>query len=286
MPVMRDTLVIILFVAAMVLFIGLVAYLFFQVGRFLWRLPGELKATRERAAKLTSRQAAMRILPVAEAERMARELLDKVAQRAPWAAPLGANLAENIDQLEPALAALLRQYRRIHFGTSDTGISAELMSDKGPPERMWVIGRTGDMGGEFGRRLLCAQATLPLIHEVLTEDTYGNGQRIIETYPSLFHYLLFVEAPNQLVAAAESVAEGLAANLIKSVLDGNILPEDALQRWPSTFNRHSTKLADAWTQLRHFADDSDLHAAEPGYLTAEKSKLRESLHRLSPGKPD
>ena len=286
---MKEILFVIFFLAATVLFLGLVAYLFFQVGRFLWflwRQPGEIKARRERAAKLAGAQAAMRILPVAEAEKMAKELLAEVAQRAPWAAPLGANLAEDIDQLEPALAALLRQHRRIHFAISDTEISAELMSEKGAPERMWVIGRTGDMGGEFGRRLLCAQATLPLIHEVLIEDIYGNGQRVIETYPSVFHYLMFVEAPDQLVAAAESVAEGLAANLMKSVLDGNILPKDALQRWPTTFNRHSTKLADAWTQLRHFADDSDLHAAEPGYLLAEKSKLRESLHRLSPGKPD
>lgn len=283
---MKEILFIILFLAATVLFLGLVAYLFFQVGRFLWRQPGELKARRERAAKLASQQAAMRILTIAEAERMARELLDKVAERVHWASSPGAELTKVIDQLEPALAALLRQYRHISFAASGTVISAELMSEGGAPERMWVIGRTGDMGGEFGRRLLCAQATLPLIHEVLTEDIYGNGQRIIETCPSVFHYLLLVESPDQLIAAAESVAEGLAANLIKSVLDGNILPKDALQRWPSTFNRHSNKLADAWTQLRHFADDSDLHAAEPDYLSAEKSKLRESLHRLSPGKLD
>lgn len=200
---MRDILIIALLLVALLLFIGLVAYLFFQVGRFLWRLPGELKAGRERAAKLASQKAAIRLLPIPEAERMARELLGKVAQTTPWESQPAAVLAEG---LEPSLAALLRQHRRIHFASSDTEISAELMSEKGAPERMWVIGRTGDMGGEFGRRLLCAQASLLLIHEVLTEDIYGNGQRIIEAYPSLFHYLLLVEAPDQLVAAAESIA--------------------------------------------------------------------------------
>lgn len=206
---MKEILFIIFFLAATVLFLGLVAYLFFQVGRFLWflwRQPGELKARRERAAKLAGAQAAMRILPVAEAEKMAKELLAKVAQRAPWASSPGADLAKGIDQLEPALAALLRQYRHIHFAASGAAISAELMGESGAPDRMWVIGRTGDMGGEFGRRLLCAQATLPLIHEVLIEDIYGNGQRVIETYPSVFHYLMFVEAPDQLVAAAEAIA--------------------------------------------------------------------------------
>lgn len=205
---MKEILIITLFLAATVLFVGLVAYLFFQVGRFLWCLPGKRRAMRERAAKLVRQHAAMRVLPVAEAEKMTKELLDRVAQRAPWASSPAADLAKGLDQLEPAIAALLRQYRRISFTASDTEISAELMSEDGSPEGMWVIGRTGDMGGEFGRRLLCAQASLPLIHEVLTEDIYGNGQRVIETYPSLFHYLLFVEAPDQLVAAAESVAEG------------------------------------------------------------------------------
>lgn len=77
-----------------------------------------------------------------------------------------------------------------------------------------------------------------------------------------------------------SAAEGLASDLLRSVLSGNTKPEDALRRWPIEFNHCSTELRNAWTKLRHFADDSDLHAAEPDYLSAEISKLKASLLKL------
>lgn len=178
------------------IFLGLVGYLFFQVGRVLWRLPGEIRGARMRKAEELRRRAAINILPPSEAERMARDLLDKVARTTPWESQPSDDLTAQFDRLNPGLAALLRQYRHLCFENSGTEISAELMREDVAPEGMWVIGRTGDQGGEFGRCLLCVEPTLPVVHEVLTEDIYGNGQRVTETYPSLFHYLLLMEAPD------------------------------------------------------------------------------------------
>lgn len=200
----QDALIIALLVGMASVFIYLVGWLVFNVGRFLWRLPGEIRGARMRKAEELRRRAAMNILPTSEAERMARELLGKVARTTPWESQPSAELAAQLDRLNPGLTALLRQHRHLFFENSGTEISAELMREDGAPEGMWVIGRTGDHGGEeIGRTLLCAEPTLLVVHEVFIEDIYGNGQRILESYPSLFHYLLLMEAPDQLVAEAE-----------------------------------------------------------------------------------
>jgi hypothetical protein len=199
----QEALILALSVAMAGVFIYLVGWLVFNVGRFLWCLPGEIRGARMRKAEELRRRAAMNILPSGEAERTARGLLGKVARTTPWESQPSVELAAQLDRLNPGLAALLRQYRHLCFENSGTEISAELMREDGAPEGMWVIGRTGDQGGQFGRCLLCAEPTLPVVHEVLIEDIYGNGQRILESYPSLFHYLLLMEAPDQLVAEAE-----------------------------------------------------------------------------------
>ena len=202
---MRDALVIVLMLAIAVLFVGLVGHLFFQVGRFLWRLPGERRARRGQAAAGARRRAALDLLPLAEAERMARELIEARAQATPWESGPDGEVAARLATLNPALAALLRRHRVIRFALSGTEISADDLGAAVAPPGMRCIGLTGDDGGELGRRLICAEAGLPVIHEVIDRDIYGNGRRVLETHPSLFHYLLLVEAPEKLVARAEAL---------------------------------------------------------------------------------
>jgi hypothetical protein len=202
---MRDVLIIALMLAMILLFLSLVGYLFFQVGRFLWRLPGDRQARREQAATDAQRRAALRLLPLAKAERMTGEVIEESAQRTPWESEPDGEILARLDPLDPALAALLRRYRAIRFISSGTEIAADHLGAAEAPSGMRCIGLTGDDGGELGRRLLCAEAGLPDIHEVIEQDIYGNGRRVLETYPSLFHYLLLVEAPDRLVAAAEAL---------------------------------------------------------------------------------
>jgi hypothetical protein len=76
------------------------------------------------------------------------------------------------------------------------------------------------------------------------------------------------------------VARHLGASLIRSVLHSGLGAKDALELWPSAFNAQSPALSAAWTRLRHFADDADLHASDPAYLSAEKLRLQESLSSL------
>ena len=65
----------------------------------------------------------------------------------------------------------------------------------------------------------------------------------------------------------------LAAALIESVLANDISPEDALAKWPNSSSGASKLLDQAWTRLRHFADDADIHARDPDYLRAECTSL-------------
>lgn len=202
---MRDILIIALMLAMVLLFLGLVGHLFFQVGRFLWRLPGEQRARREQAATEERRREALRLLPLAEAERMAGEVIEARTERVPWESEPGGEIAARLSSLDPALAALLRRHRVIRFVVSGTEISADDLGAAEAPVGMKRIGLTGDDGGELGRRLLCAKPGMPVIHEVIGWDIYGNGRRVLETYPSLFHYLMLVEAPEELAARAEAI---------------------------------------------------------------------------------
>lgn len=205
---MRDILIIALMLAMVLLFLGLVGYLFFQVGRFLWRLPGARRARREQAASDARRREALRLLPLAEAMRMAGEIIESRAERASWESEPGGEIAARLTPLDPTLAALLRRHRVIRFALSGTEISADDLGATEAPSGMWCIGLTGDDGSELGRRLLCAEPGMPVIHEVIGWDIYGNGRRVLDTYPSLFHYLLLVEAPEALVARAEALGDG------------------------------------------------------------------------------
>lgn len=67
-----------------------------------------------------------------------------------------------------------------------------------------------------------------------------------------------------------------AAQLIDEVLAYRVVPEEALKSWPRASNSSSEALSKAWTRLRHFADDEDLHRADKTYLSAEQKRLRES----------
>lgn len=201
---MRDVLIIALLLAMALLFLGLVGYLFFQVGRFIWRLPGELRTRREQAAIDARRREALRRLPLAEAMRMADEVIASRAQAKPWESEPSGDIAGRLALLDPSLAALLRRHRVLSFASSGTEISADHLESDAAPAGMRSLGLTGDDGSELGRRLLCAEPGIPVIHEVIGRDIYGNGRRVLETYPSLHHYLLHVETPDRLVAAAES----------------------------------------------------------------------------------
>lgn len=201
---MRDVLIIALLLAMALLFLGLVGYLFFQVGRFIWRLPGELRTRREKAVVDARRREALRRLPLEEAVRMADGVIASRARATPWESEPSSDIAGRLALLDPGLAALLRHHRVLSFASSGTEISADHLESDAAPAGMRSLGLTGDDGSELGRRLLCAEPGMPVIHEVIGRDIYGNGRRVLETYPSLHHYLLLVEVPDRLPEAAES----------------------------------------------------------------------------------
>ncbi len=203
-PTMHPPWAIALLLVMGLIFLGLVGYLFFQVGRVLWRLPGEIRGRREEAATDARRREALRQLPLAEAMRMADEVIASRAQATAWESEPSSDIAARIAPLDPDLAALLRRHRALRFALSSTEVSADHLGADEVPDGMRSIGLTGEDGSELGRRLLCAEPGLPVIHEVISWDIYGNGRRVLETYPSLHHYLLLVEAPDRLVAATEA----------------------------------------------------------------------------------
>ena len=65
----------------------------------------------------------------------------------------------------------------------------------------------------------------------------------------------------------------LAAKLLEEVLSETMLPEDALEKWPEISAKSPKILRNAWTCLRHFADDSDIHIWDPEYLRANRGNL-------------
>ena len=72
----------------------------------------------------------------------------------------------------------------------------------------------------------------------------------------------------------------VAAKLMDQVLAGEIPPETALDEWPDCGDIHATLLNNAWTALRHFADDADIHETDQNYLDSERYKLKECVLRL------
>jgi hypothetical protein len=65
----------------------------------------------------------------------------------------------------------------------------------------------------------------------------------------------------------------LAAKLLEEVLSETMLPEDALVKWPELSAKSPKILRNAWTCLRHFTDDSDIHIRDPEYLRDSRGNL-------------
>lgn len=79
-----------------------------------------------------------------------------------------------------------------------------------------------------------------------------------------------------------SLAEArvLGAQLIESVLAGNLTPELALNQWPLPINSAARTLTVAWTRLSHYADDKELLEADPEYAKVVRQRLQELAQKL------
>ena len=77
----------------------------------------------------------------------------------------------------------------------------------------------------------------------------------------------------------------LAAKLLEEVLSEAVLPEDALEKWPELSARSPQILKDAWTCLRHFTDDSDIHIRDSEYLRANRGNLSKFVVELMARNP-
>jgi len=77
----------------------------------------------------------------------------------------------------------------------------------------------------------------------------------------------------------------MAADLLKKVLAREISAEDALAAWPATADLQTPPLRNAWTRLRHFADDADLHEKDLGYFSAECKRLNDAITELMTAEP-
>lgn len=64
-----------------------------------------------------------------------------------------------------------------------------------------------------------------------------------------------------------------AAKLLEEVLSETMLPEVALEKWPELTAKSPKLLRNAWTCLRHFSDDSDIHIRDPEYFHANRRNL-------------
>jgi hypothetical protein len=72
----------------------------------------------------------------------------------------------------------------------------------------------------------------------------------------------------------------LAARLIERVLNGELMPETALDAWPDFGRGGSALVNEAWSALMHFADDGDIHKTDADYLKSERQKLDGCAARL------
>jgi hypothetical protein len=264
---MKETVAGVLFAAFLlvggVVFIWLSLRVLFFFAKTAWSLPGIIRdhrRYRDFERRVTAQMDALMQATPEQAAAMLTPFLGQAALLRERKEPATEAEEERIRQLDPALGALLRGHREIVFevvGFHTLSIAAEhLLSPEGP-DGLLVI------GANHGRtNLLCVRPGSPMVHEV-------DCGVVVAKYASLFHYILL------------NMTECIQCTmLVRSVLDGTLRPDEALARWPVDLSNRSPELTEAWTNLRHYADDADLHKADPEYLKAERLKLEASLRRL------
>jgi len=70
------------------------------------------------------------------------------------------------------------------------------------------------------------------------------------------------------------------AQLLDDVLNGEMSPGNALKKWPEPIDSPARCLTIGWTLLSHFADDSDLHRADPEYENLQRKALQTAASEL------
>lgn len=168
----------------LVLVFRLAAIVFETTGRlFSPRPKGPISWSRIEAeveAEIKSDIKRINSLSVGEAEGALRGYQSQMYME-PWISDPAPALQELLSELDPATRAFLAMQKKITFAANFASYSIEHSLLHRPRGDMWAI---GDDGMDSPLRFVCIRTNSPVVYEVFRDG------KIIEEYPSLFHYML------------------------------------------------------------------------------------------------
>ncbi|MBU1259577.1 MAG: hypothetical protein KJ757_04195 [Planctomycetes bacterium] len=120
-------------------------------------------------------------LSINEAWKSAEIVLRERAKCEEWNGPPPKEITDILNRLDVSVRDLFGKYKKIQFSDNGTLIDAECLLENKPPISEYVVGKNDWMGD-----ILTIRTDGPRIYEV-------SGTVVRESYPSLIHYIAFVE---------------------------------------------------------------------------------------------
>jgi hypothetical protein len=120
-------------------------------------------------------------LPINEVWKSAEMVIRKRAKCEEWNGPPPKEIADIICRLDASVRDLFGKYKKIQFSDNGTLISAECLLEDKHPVGEYIVGKNDWMGD-----ILTIHTDSPRIYEIY-------GTTVKESYPSLIHYIAFVE---------------------------------------------------------------------------------------------
>jgi hypothetical protein len=119
-------------------------------------------------------------LPMEDAWKSAEIVLKERAQIESWDQP-PADIADVINKLDSSVQKLFGKYKKISFADNGTLVSAEFLLEKADSSCEYIIGKN-----DWTKHVLKIRTNGPDVYEV-------NGSKVIAEYPSIVHYIAFIE---------------------------------------------------------------------------------------------
>lgn len=151
------------------------------IARFVFFIFWDKKRMDTLAKEVNEEIAAKMGLPINEAWKSAEMVIRKRAKCEEWNGPPPKEIADIISRLDASVRDLFGKYKKIQFSDNGTIISAECLLENKPPISEYVVGKNDWMGD-----ILTIRTDGPRIYEI-------SGSTVKESYPSLIHYIAFIE---------------------------------------------------------------------------------------------
>lgn|GEM_PF-6082731 len=164
-----------------IILIMMLVWLFVWIAKFVFFIFWDKKRMDAIGKKVNGEMVVEMKLPIEEAWKSAEAVLRERAQCEEWGGPPPQEITNIIGKLDPSVRDLFVRYKKIWFSDNGTLISADCLLEDTHSVGEYMVGKN-----DWMHDILLIHSDGPHIYEVYDAT-------IREIYPSLIHYIAFIE---------------------------------------------------------------------------------------------